>query len=73
MSDSSAVRFNRSDGDGGGVFNDGYLAMDGSSTIRRNRSGANGGGIALKSGASNAVGVVCGGNVHHNSPDDCLP
>ena len=73
MSDSSSVRFNGSDGDGGGVFSAGYFVMDGSSTIKRNHSGANGGGIAMQSGASNAVGVVCGGNVHHNSPDDCLP
>ena len=71
---SSAIRGNTAGATGGGVYNDvlSTLKMNGSSSISGNTaSGYDGGGICNLGTLSS--GVVCAGNVHDNSPDDCAP
>ncbi len=53
---------------GGGILNIGHLALRGSSSVRNNTATESGGGILDR---GTLAGVVCGGNVHGNTPDDC--
>ncbi len=53
---------------GGGILNVGHLALLGSSSVRNNTATKSGGGILNR---GTLTGVVCGGNVHGNTPDDC--
>jgi hypothetical protein len=68
LSGKTSIRGNRAREVAGGVLNRGRLTMYGSSSISRNIAGSKAGGI-LDGGT--LVGVACGRNVHHNSPDDC--
>ena len=70
MNGSSSIHGNRTDIWGGGVYNAGTLTLNGSSSISGNRAGDIGGGVY---NVGDFSGVVCGGNVHHNLPDDCAP
>jgi hypothetical protein len=57
---------------GGGVYNRGTLTLKDSSALHHNTASAAGGGIFDSDGTWD--GVICGpgGNVHDNSPDDCV-
>jgi hypothetical protein len=80
MNDSSSIHDNRANERGGGVAGV-DLTMNDASSIHDNRAVAadgtpgQGGGIWYGSGSGDhVVGVTCGpgGNVHGNSPDDCV-
>lgn len=70
LAGSSSIRANRAAGSGGGAHTGGTLVLRDSAVIAGNEAFA-GGGIFLAQGE--LVGVVCGGNVLSNSPDDCAP
>lgn len=67
LSGGTSIRGNRARVVAGGVLNRGRLTMFGTSAISGNVAGRAGG--VFDSG--DLVGVVCGGNVRNNSPDDC--
>jgi hypothetical protein len=53
----------------GGILNRGALKLIGGSSVRSNRATAWGGGVVNNGTTS---GVVCGGNVRLNKPEDCV-
>ncbi len=70
MRGSSVIRRNHAGSSGGGVAVLGStLIMTGSSSIHHNTSAINGGGVAVVC-TGTTTGVVDGGNVHDNSPND---
>lgn len=74
LNSSSAIKGNAAGATGGGVYNDvlSTLTMNGASSVSGNKaSGYDGGGICNLGMLSSTV--VCAGNVHDNSPDDCAP
>ncbi len=68
LAGTSSVRSNTAKAQGGGIANSGTLTMSGSSSVTGNSAASPGGGVAS---SGTLVGVVCGGNVRHNQPDDC--
>jgi hypothetical protein len=71
LNDSGSISRNTAGTTGGGVYNEGTLTMAGSSSISSNTAtGYDGGGVCNLGDLS---GVVCGDNVHDNTPDDCAP
>ncbi len=66
---STIIHGNRSRGHAGGILNWGTLVMADSSAIVRNRAATRGGGLFNR---GTLVGVACGLDVHHNTPDDCV-
>jgi hypothetical protein len=68
---SSSVVGNKAAYYGGGIRNNaGTFVMRGSSSVHHNTAlGLGGGGLAYF--GDNLIGVVCGGNIHDNTPDDC--
>jgi hypothetical protein len=70
MNGTSVIRANHSGSSGGGVALLGStLEMNGSSSIHHNESSINGGGVAVVC-TGTLTGVVGGGNVHDNTPND---
>jgi hypothetical protein len=71
LNDSGSISRNTAGTTGGGVYNVGTLTMAGSSSISGNTAtGYDGGGVC---NLGDLIGVVCGDNVHDNTPDDCAP
>jgi hypothetical protein len=71
LNGSGSISRNTAGTTGGGVYNVGTLTMAGSSSISGNTATAyDGGGVCNLGDLS---GVVCGDNVHDNTPDDCAP
>jgi hypothetical protein len=70
LNNASAVEQNTAGGNGGGINNrgGGTVVMHGHSTVHDNTAGGNGGGIFNSGGL--LKGVVPGGNVFGNAPDD---
>lgn len=69
MSGSSSISGNRSR-NGGGLYNTGTVTMSGSSSITNNLASNAGGGMMFE---GTLFGVVDGGNVRDNSPDNIHP
>jgi hypothetical protein len=72
MHGASSVRHNTAtDANGGGILNGGTITMNGRSSVRWNTAlNGQGGGIF---GSGTLIGVVEGGNVSNNLPDDIAP
>jgi hypothetical protein len=71
LDDSGSISRNTAGTTGGGVYNEGTLTMAGSASISGNTATADDGGGVCNLG--DLSGVVCGDNVHDNTPGDCAP
>jgi hypothetical protein len=71
LHDTSSISGNEAE-HGGGVWSDGAITMKDSSSIHHNTASTGGGGIWNDGGS--VVDATCGsgGNVHDNSPNDCV-
>jgi len=72
MNDSSSITGNQAAYEGGGIFDASDLTMNDASTISGNTAGVRGGGV-YDQGTGTLNGVVDGGNVFSNVPDNVYP
>ena len=72
MNDSSSITGNQAVYNGGGIANGADVTMNDASTISRNTAGVRGGGV-WNPGSGTLNGVVDGGNVFSNTPDNVYP